>query len=453
VPTPRSPAVVLSQHRVVAEAPQKLNIRCALTDVFVRNVQVSVVFFYEHKLDTTALTCGLARVLGDFAPFNARLRRRDGEHFIECGDTGSRFSIARSDSTLTATLADLDDKARLDLVDVVDARRCWSGDPVLAIRVTQFADGRSALGVSWHHTAGDLHSVMSLMKAWSRAVTGLHYDKPLLVEDRDDYLNRTLPAADGVLPNLRYLKVVELLKLAAYLLTKGRDKQRITLHFDQDELERLRATLQSACGQRLSINDAVSAHVCSVLSSRDLKARDRRLSIAVDYRRRAGLPENLMGNLVTSVEVGCEHGKPVDKLAADLRSGVDNFADRYLNHHANLRYVQSHGGVAKITRFIPTAIDPFSGSLLVTNWSGSGIYDIDFGVAAPSHFVAAGSGPLPWLGVMHEGFGNRGLIVELEIPRAVAARMLDEAGIREIHRYRAPPVRLSEVESNLSWLS
>jgi hypothetical protein len=453
VPTPSSTLTVLSQQRVAAEAPQKLTIRCALTDVFVRDVQVSVVFFYEHKLDTTALTRGLARVLGDFAPFNARLRHRNGERFIECGDTGARFSIARSDSTLTATLADLDDRARLDLVDVIDARRCWSGDPVLAIRVTQFADGHSALGVSWHHTAGDLNSVMSLMKAWSRAVTGLNYEKPLLVEDRDDYLNRTLLAADGVLPNLRYLKVTELLKLAAYILTKGRDKRRITLHFDPDELEHMRGTLQSDSGQRLSINDAVSAHVCSVLSSRDIKARDRRLSIAVDYRRRAGLPENVIGNMVTSVEVACEHGKPVAKLAADLRSGVDNFTAKYLNHHANLRYVQSHGGVAKITRFIPTAIDPFSGSLLVSNWSGAGIYDIDFGVAGPSHFVAAGSGPLPWLGVMHEGFRNRGLIVELELPRAVAARMLDEAGIREIHRYRSSPARLPDAESNPAWLS
>jgi shikimate O-hydroxycinnamoyltransferase len=445
---------ILSRDRVFAETPRTLRVRCALTDVFVRDVQVSVVFFYDYRLDTVALRRGLARVLGDFAPFNARLDRRGLEYFIECGKAGASFSTARSDDSLPATLAGLDERARLELVDRFDAHRAWStGTPVLAVRVTHFADGQSALGVTWHHTVGDLNSVMAFMKAWSRAVTGLHYDEPLIVEDRDDYLNRTLFAPAQIAPNLRYLPLRELPKLAAYMLTKGRDKRRVTLHFEQDELERMRATLQGASGQRLSINDAISAHVCSVVSERDIEARDRRLSIAVDYRRRADLPDSLIGNMVSTVEAVYGHGEPAHALAADLRSGVDNFAERFLNHHANLRYVQSHGGVAKIGRFIPTAIDPFSGSLLVSNWSGSGIYDIDFGQAAPSHFLAAGSGPLPWLGVMHEGFRSRGLMVELELPRAVVARMLDEAGQREVHRYRVAGAQPSDAEFSPAWLA
>jgi hypothetical protein len=442
---------VPSQDRVVAADPRKLSIRCGLTDVFVRDVACADVYFFEYKLDTVALARGLARVLGDFAPFNATLRRRGNDHFIECGPTGSRFSIAHSDRTLIATLANIDPQGRLELVDLIDARQAWSGGPVLSVRVTHFADGHSALGVSWHHAVGDLRSMMTLLKAWSRAVVGGDYETPLVVEDRDEYLNGTLPAAERIPANLRYMRLPELFKIAAYVFTKARDKRHVTLYFDPEELQRMRAALQSACGQHLSTNDAITAHVCSIIAARDIKPRDRRVATAVDYRNRVNLPENLIGNMVSVVDAACEWGKPADKLAADLRSAFGNSA--YMTHHANLRYVASHGGVAKIARFIPIAVDPFAGSLLLSNCSGCGRYDIDFGEGAPSHFLPAGNGPLPWLGLMHEGFGNRGLIVDIELPRAVAARVLDETGLRELHRYRASHDQRPETESNPAWLS
>jgi hypothetical protein len=445
---------IFRQDRIVAEAPQKLSIRCSLTDVFVRDVQISFLFFYAHRLNTVALARGLARVLSDFAPFNARLRQAGLDRFIECGNTGATFTIARNDSSLAATISRLDDRARRDLVDVIDARGAWStGDPVLAIRVTEFADGQSALGVSWHHTVGDLQSLMGFMRAWSREVAGDTYVKPILVDDRDQYLNEKLPTADRAPTNLRYMRLLELSKLAAYVLTKGRDKRRVTFYFDPDELDRMRAALQSECGQRLSISDAISAHVCGAIAARDTQARDRRVSIAVDFRKRMGLPENVIGNMVSTIDAPYERGKPVSSLAADLRGALDNFADRHMNHRANLRLVESHGGIAKIGRFIPTGIDPFSGSLLVTNCSRYGIYDIDFGEAAPFLFLPASEGPLPWLGTMQEGFHNRGLNVEFELPRGVAARMLDEAGLREVHRYRDPSARSPDDVSNQAWLS
>jgi hypothetical protein len=429
------------QDRIRAESPQHLKVRCALTDVFVRDIYVTHVFFYKYKLDTSALSHGLARVLGDFAVFNARLHRDGLEHFIECGDTGASFSVRHSSRTLTETIAQLDGNgpARAELIQPIDARGAWSnGAPVLALCVTHFSDNTSALGVSVHHSVGDWSSVGAMLKAWSQTVAGLDYAKPVLVEDRDAYLNSALPPTDQVLPNLRYAKLFELTRLGAYMLTRARDKRRLSMYFDPDELNRMRDALQAECGRRLSTNDAVSAQVWSVISARDVKPRNRRLSIAVDFRRRAQLPFNVLGNMVTTVETNCTWGSPANRVAADLRAEVDQFEDKYLNHRANLQYVQRHGGVAQVTRFIPTAIDPFSGSLLVSNIRGTGIYDIDFGGGPTSHYLSANTAPLPWLGVMHEGFGNQGLIVELDLPSAVAARIRDKAGLMLLHRYRDP---------------
>jgi hypothetical protein len=75
--------------------------------------------------------------------------------------------------------------------------------------------------------------------------------------------------------------------------------------------------------------------------------------------------------------------------------------------------------------------------------ASSKIYEIDFGSHAPTHFLTAGGGPLPWLGVVHEGFRQRGLIVDLELPTKVAERMLDAAGLREVHRYRDASARMT----------
>ena len=435
--------------RVRAEHPQRLSIRCAVTDVFVRDIPVSVVFLYDYPLDTQALTRGLQQVLGDFSLFNARLRRRGLERFIDCGETGCRFTVQRTASTLSETLANLDERARLQLVQPIAAREIWDRDePVLSLRLTHFADGRSALGLSWHHTVGDWHSVMTFLKAWSTAVAGGAYAKPLIVTDRDAHFNSALPASELAPPNLRFMALQELPRLGLYMLTRARDKRRVTFHFDAPELERMRGELERESGQKLSINDALSGHVATVLAARDVKARDRRLSIAVNFRRRAGLPDELLCNAVSTMDVGCEQGKSAARVAADLRGALAEYADKHLNHRANLRVVEQHGGVAKIGRFIPTGIDPFAGSIVLSNWSRFGIYDLDFGGQAPSHFFTAGGGPLPWLGTVHEGFGGRGLIVDLELPTRVARRVVDETGLRQVHRYRE-----GSAESRFRWLS
>jgi len=435
--------------RIHAEQPQNLSIRCAVTDVFVRDIPVSVVFFYEHSLDSQMLARGLSQVLGDFALFNARLRRDGLERFIDCGETGCRFTVHRSTRTLAETLTNLDEGARLQLVDPIAARQVWNRDePVLSLRVTHFADGCSALGLSWHHTVGDWHSVMSMLKAWSRAVVGIDYEKPLLVTDRDAHFNSTLPASELAPPNLRFMALRELPKLGLYMLTGARDKRRVTFHFEPDELERMRSELEREAGHKLSINDALSGHIATVLAARDVKACDRRLSIAVNFRKRAGLPDHLMCNAVSTLDVGCEQGKSAASIAADLRGALDAYADKHLNHRANLRLIERHGGIANITRFIPTGIDPFKGSIVLSNWSRFGIYDIDFGGQPPSHFLTVGGGPLPWLGTVHEGFGNRGLIVDLEVPTKVAQRVVDETGLRQLHRYRE-----GNAASRFRWLN
>lgn len=420
-----------------AEAPREMLIRCGLTDVCVRNVPVSVVFLYDGELDPETLAHGLARVLGDFAPFHGRLRRRGSERFIECGDTACAFSVVQRAERLTTRLEHLDEALRRSLVDEVDAAAAWSrGGPVFSVRISQFADRRSALGVSWHHTVGDFHSVMRLIKAWSSTVAGRDYAPPLIVEDRDAYLNEVLPTTQAP-ANLRLLPLRELPRFGAYMLLKAQDKRRITFHFDPAELDAMRASLQVEAGRTLSSNDAISAHMAKIIANWDRPSAGRRLSIAVNIRKRAGLQEHLLGNLVSTLDVPCDPSRSSARLASDVRGALNSFAEWHLNHRANLDLLEHVGGMSKVGRLVPTGVDPFAGSLIFSSWSGFGIYDVDFGIEAPRQFLTASNGPLPWLGVVHEGFGGRGLLFDLELPSALAIRMQSEAARRDVHRYRS----------------
>jgi hypothetical protein len=318
---------------------------------------------------------------------------------------------------------------------VLQPRKSWSGAPVLSVRITHFADGTSALGYSWHHAVGDFRSLINLLRAWSNQVAGLAYERPIIVEDREAYLESVLPKNDGP-PNLHYMGLVEIGKLVASILTQGRTRRRLTLSFDPDELARMRDSLQSECGQRLSTNDALNAHMCGVISACDPVQRDRKLSVAVSFRKHVGISDNLIGNMVSTVEVQHDRSKPISALALDLRYAIAHLPERYLNHRANLQLVRRHGGLAKVARIMGDAIDPLAGAILVSSVPGFGLYQLDFGAKSPTHFLSVGDIPLPWLGFVAEGYYNRGLIYEIDLPRRVAERLLSQDGQRQLRRYR-----------------
>jgi len=428
--------------RVRAHAPQRTTIRCALSDVLVRHYAVPVVFFYDRLLDPDALAHGLGVVLGDFAPFNARLTQRGGELFLDCNDHGVAFSVVTLQTDMQAGIAWLGTPRARELVDPIEGRRALRGDlPLLTVRITHFADGKSCLGVCWHHSVGDMHSCVRLLLAWSRAVAGLAYEKPMVVEDRSEYLERTLPSESAAATGLRYLEPSDLARLAWYMLVRARDRSMLSFHFLPEELVALRNSLESAAGRKLSTNDALCAHMLALIAERDPRPRSRQLSIAINYRKRLGLPESLLGNMVTSLNIPVESGAPAAKIASDLRGAVNAFADQHMDVRANQRFVASRGGMAHVSRCMPKGVDPMNGTLLVTSWSKFGVYDVDFGREAPAFFSGLGQAPFPWLSSIFDGFRGHGTIFTVHLPRAIAARLADSRGLAAVHRFREVGLR------------
>jgi hypothetical protein len=440
--------------RVRAWGPEASLVRCAMADRMVEDHRVPVVFFYDRKLDPDQLAHALGGVLGAFSPFGARLRPRGDELFLDGQAPSAAFSRVRRSVTMEESLRGLRDGEASRLVDTLSPLRAKRfGGPLLSARVTHFVDGTSALGVCWHHAVGDIHSFILLMRAWTQAVAGQDFARPLIVEDRGEYLAQGLARFTGAPSGLRYLSSGQLLGLGLYALANARSKRNVTLYFGEEEVEAAQSALQAQAGTRITASDAVCAHVLSVVAASDPTPRPRQLSLAVNYRKRAGLPDNVLGNMVALLNTRCAEGAPAAHVARDVRHGLDHFAEQHLDYHANLQFIRAHGGARSLKRCIPSAIDPLRGTLLITNWSRLGVYELAFGPARPVFFTGMLGAPMPWLGAVFDGSQGKGRLVSLILPSAVAERVLQPQSLQAMHRYRpADRGAPRALEHSLPWI-
>lgn len=413
-----------------------LRVKCAFTDILLQRLAVPVVFFYPGPLDEKALRAGLERALEHIPLFAGRIRRDEGGLVLECDNSGVPWSTAAVDLGLDEATALIGaGRAPWLLHEVEPWRARMARGPVFTVRLTRLRDGGSVLGLCWYHPLGDMHSFMLLMRAWSAAVEGLPLPEVLLVEDREAYLVRHVAPGGTTRPALRRLGWGEIARFVAYLLGEARRKERVEAHFTDGEIAAMRERHSAAAGQHLTANDVVCAHVMELVSDLDDPGRERLLAIAVNYRARVGLDAGLLGNMVAPMEVPCHPGDNATDIAARIRHGIENYVEEHLSLHASLKFIAELGGVRQLERCLPNAIDPMNRTLLVTNWSHFGVYDIAFGGQRPVYFTPAGGTPVPWAAWLVEGRANRGLFLTIYLPREVALRLTSPEGKARLHRF------------------
>lgn len=390
-------------------------------------------FFYRERLDPQRLRRALAVVLGDFAAHAGRFAQRDGGLYIEPSSSGVRFEEQESEldiAQLMAAARDHDDyKALAPQLSVKAMLR--GHEPLMAVRITQARDG-SVLAFAFTHAIGDLASAMLFLRAWSNAARDLAYEKPLDVPDRHAYLVEHLPDPAGVGANLRLFSAGDMLRVARYAATR---KRRVDFHFGWHELERLREA--ASRDRAVTKNDAVCAHALSSLRQLDTTTPRAALSIMINYRSHAGLPANLLGNLVSMVRVtsrpGCED---LPALAAELRSKIENFGES-TDYRATARLLEAHPGKWERLRCLPPAADPRAGELVIVSWSSGGLYDLVFESTTPALFMTLNSSVVPFFGSCCESPGRTGLTLSLYVPEALARRAQGERGQALLHAYAA----------------
>ena len=431
-------------------------ILCTHIDEMLSRIPVTVGFFYDYQLDLAILKEGFQRALSEFPLFSGCLLTNAEGCLIQLDDRGIRFTATWYASEILEAMVQIpEDAPEIDLFDILNLHAYdATTSPLCTVKVSYFANNRMCIGVCWHHAVGDMQSFMHFMRAVSDAIAGRVMKKPMIVSNRDQLLQETLPQNMDAQPGIRYLDDLQKQEFSDFLANTAKNKRRIQIYFTEEELLCLKKDFLSKGKVPLSTNDVLCAHMFGCIAEADPQKRDRYLSITVNYRPRFNLPENLLGNIITSINIMVEkecQSRPV-VIAQRLREAILEFADRHLDYFANIALINQYGGSVATRNFIPKGLDPINGTILVTNWSKFGVYSIDFGKRAPFYFTQKSSQPFPWVSGVVDGFDNKGLIFTTNLPTEVVEGLISSDMLATIHRYRSNQEVLPTLANALPWV-
>jgi hypothetical protein len=413
---------------------QRLEIHCNVGDAIVANLAVHVVFFFERHLDTRALTRAFARALTNLPIFAGRMAVDNGRMRIRCEGQGVPFTSVSSGRTLCEAIRAASEDSGLWLIDPVNgATARWGLGPLCKVRVTHLADNATAIGLSWHHAIGDMQTSMHFMNAWAAAAADKPLAEPLIVEDRAAYLDEHLPADGALEPGVRCLGLAELARSALYLAKDARKQRTLSFYFGEDEIARMRDAYGN--GMRFSANDVVCAHVSEALMKADPAVDGRTLAIAVDARNRCGLDPMLIGNIMTTLTLDLRRGEAASSIAERIRHNVDHFADEHCDMRINQQFLDA-AGAWRAARCVSTAFNPARWNPLVSNWSGFGVYRIQFEDTFTSYCTPLMKLPVAGLGALVDGADGRGLVFQMSLPPTEFEATSSPAIREHMHRFR-----------------
>lgn len=413
---------------------RRREIRCNVGDAVVANLAMHMVFFFERRLDPTALTGSFAQALNRLPIFAARMTRVDGTMRIRCEGQGVPFTCVSSDRTLKEAIHSASEDRGRWLIDPVNgATARWGWGPLCKVRVTQLAGDATAIGFSWHHAIGDMQTFMQFMNAWSAAAAGKPLVEPLIVEDRAAYLDEHLPVDSAGEPGVRCLTLAEIARSALYLAKDARKQRTLSFYFGEDEIARMRDVYGGR--MRLSTNDVVCAHVCEALMQADPAIDRRDLAVVVNVRNRCGLDPRLVGNIVTAVRVDLRRGEQAASIAERIRQTVDRFADEHCDMRINQQFLDA-AGAWRAARCVTAAFNPFRWNPLITNLSGCGVYRIQFEDTFTSYCTLLMVLPVAGFGTVMEGVHGHGRVFQMTLPLREFQAMSTPAVKERMRRFR-----------------
>ena len=427
-------------------------VTCSIFDRLVQIFPISVVFFYQKSIESDVLVSSLKKVLSDFPIFAGTLKNINDDLCIDCNNQGILFSVVRSDLTIDRILDELPIIEKQTLVDLINPKQSISSQsPLMTIKLTYSACGGMIMGICWHHSIGDMHTFMQLMKAWSSSTNQQEYVVPIVPLYRDKYLQDKLEPNHHATSIVRYLSIKKSLELGLYLF-QSRNSVVLQFYFSDNELNNMQQELSERAARKLSKNDVLCSHLFEIVSKLDGDDRSKYLAVVINYRSKLELPENILGNFISVITVPSSKEVDPAQLSQDLREAIDNFRQLHMDFFATKKYINENGGIKKIDRFIIKGIDPTKKTVAVTNWANFGVYDLIFGESQPFYFTPLSDTSFPWISIINEGFANNGLICSVVLPSKLAKNLTKDDRLQDIHRYRDRQEVMPELVEKLAWL-
>ncbi|MDY6964505.1 MAG: hypothetical protein SVM80_00860 [Halobacteriota archaeon] len=194
-----------------------------------------------------------------------------------------------------------------------------------------------------------------VMKAWSDTVNKKEYTLPLIATKRDEYLQANLEKMI-ILPQVSGILIQKSCWDYCFMIFRARSKLALQFYFSQNELKNVKKEFEAKTDKKLSTKDVLCTHLFTIVSELDSYNKKRYSSIAVDIRNRVNMPQNHLGNAVTSTNMLTNRGVDPLQLANDLRTAVDNFQRLHMNYFSTKEYIEQKGGAKKLIDLLPQVL-------------------------------------------------------------------------------------------------
>lgn len=397
--------------------------RCSASDRVLSVCYPSLVLCYPERLSAARLREALELVLGDFEVFAGRMRQSGAGLIVDRAVGGALFEVADSAQTSTALCTAVRTQhSKLVCPRISPLSLLFGKPPLLAVRLTNTPDG-CVLGVTWNHAIGDNRSAVALIQAWGNAYRGVAYEKPIDPADRDAYLAERLPAPLGAEPSpWRVLSWPRFLRHSYMNVRAGYPPQRIALELASADIAAIHAA--ASAERSITPKDALAAHLFLLIRRLAGPLVSSRFATAVDYRKRLGLPLNLLGNMIDMAAITASPHDDTGSVASALRAAIQGFGTGRLMQHDLVELMAAHPGRLERLRYWRSDMPPAQAHLHLSNVSDTGYQRLIFGSTSPSMFhVRAMDLLLPGQIVVLDNAAG-GVTVETVLTRALTDRLL-----------------------------
>ncbi len=401
-------------------------IKCSISDYFVSRAPIPVVFFYSCFISLEVFVGALEKVLSDFSLFAGAVIKKKGQLYIDCVNQGVPVRIEYLSESIPKS-PNINTLATHELVDSISSYQPLKNiKALLTIRLRYYSDGMT-MGFCWHHLAGDMATFMSFLKALSSCASNYTYQKPLIVEDRELFLQNRIEQLSLKPNNTIFSRFVSLnfFHLLRFIKNCWMPKKYLNFYFDTETITELKQKSFTITGKKLSRNDVICAYILSLIT-KSIKGNPAHLyaSIVINYRKYLGLDNSLLGNFIDLIPIQFNSSISVECLSAQVRDEIENYQKKHFSLKAMYHLMQKKGWMNKWKIILP--IDFFSNkkNLIISNWCNFGMYSIDYGQKSPYLIVPLIRSPLPWFSFLMEGRNNEGILLTIVLPRSIARRLV-----------------------------
>ena len=270
-------------------------------DLFLDGLLLDATWFYNKALDPAQMHASLTKLLTLYPCLAAR-RSTTG---LDMCNAGVAFSV----QTLPGSARDhLNSEPRHGIfADVRDWKKVKQGiEPIMTVRISNFEDGTSALGVCITHALVDGFSFNKIMQIWSEGHMRGFPAAPVYTFDRKMIFD-ILPKVDVDETRSSGAKVKKLTagisSWMPWIIAHAVDKQRARIHLSFAEIAQLKKSVVMREGSAVTTGEALMARLLKHLSDKmhPRLSQDTTLVMVANLRGRGQLPTTYLGNLAAFV--------------------------------------------------------------------------------------------------------------------------------------------------------